>query len=157
MGSTSTTWEAEMADGKPAAGDAPKSGFFKSAKKKAAAILKSPDDLKGFLGDVEARLERDDKGRLRELVVDVKTLVRLVRAYVKGEYRDLSSETLVLIVAALLYLVNPLDLIPDMLPAGFVDDAAVIGFVISMVRDELEGFRRWEGGDDGGSSVSAKV
>lgn len=65
-----------MADGKLVPGDAPMSGFFKSAKKKAAAILKSPDDLKGFLGDVEERLERDDKGRLKELVVDVKTLVR---------------------------------------------------------------------------------
>lgn len=82
----------------------------------------------------------------------------MVRAYVKGEYRDLSAETLVLIVAALLYLVSPLDLIPDMLPGGFVDDAAVIAFVISMVRDELEGFRRWEeGGGDGGSGVPAKA
>jgi len=86
----------------------------------------------------------------------VKTLIRLVRAYVKKDYRDVTSETIILVVGALVYLINPFDLIPDFLPAGFVDDAAVIAFVISMVQDELEDFRRWEGGN-GGAPVPAPV
>lgn len=45
----------------------------------------------------------------------------------------------------MVYVVSPLDPIPDAVPGiGFLDDAAVIGYVISAVRDELDTFRDWE-------------
>ena len=59
-------------------------------------------------------------------------------------------------VAALNYLVDPFDLIPDKMPfLGFVDDAAVIEFVTDMTRQTLDDFMTWEttvsarGGDSG--------
>lgn len=76
---------------------------------------------------------------------EIVTLVRLVRAYVRGEYNDVPWESIALVVGALLYFVSPIDLIPDFVPvAGYVDDAAVIGFVIKSIGNDLREFRDWE-------------
>ncbi len=75
------------------------------------------------------------------------TLIRLVRAYVKGEYRDLPWETIALAIGALIYFLSPIDLIPDVIPiAGYMDDAAVIGFVVASIHTDLNNFRDWETG-----------
>ena len=75
----------------------------------------------------------------------LQTMLRLVRAYERGEYKQVSNEDLTWIVAALNYLVDPFDLIPDMTPLlGFVDDATVVGFVADKTRQTLDEFMIWE-------------
>ena len=72
-------------------------------------------------------------------------MLRLVGAYERGEYQQVSNDDLTLIVAALNYLVDPFDLIPDMTPLlGFVDDAIVIGFAADKTRQTLDDFMIWE-------------
>jgi len=47
----------------------------------------------------------------------------------------------VIAVAALLYLVNPFDLIPDFLPVpGWLEDAAMLTFAVKVLHDELQRF-----------------
>src|SRR5216117_2678732 len=73
------------------------------------------------------------------------TMLRLVRAYERGEYKQVSSDALLWIVAALNYLVDPFDLIPDKTPfLGFVDDATVIEFAAARTRQTLDDFMAWE-------------
>ena len=75
----------------------------------------------------------------------LQTMLRLVRAYERGEYRQVSNEDLTWIVAALNYLVDPFDLIPDKIPfLGFVDDAIVVGFGADKTRQTLDDFMIWE-------------
>ena len=75
----------------------------------------------------------------------LQTMLRLVRAYERGEYKQISNEDLTWIVAALNYLVDPFDLIPDKTPfLGFVDDAIVVGFVADKTRQTLDEFMIWE-------------
>jgi uncharacterized membrane protein YkvA (DUF1232 family) len=65
--------------------------------------------------------------------------------YATGEYREVPWKSLTLIVAAVLYFVMPIDLIPDFLVGvGYVDDVAVLAWVMSAVGSDLEDFRRWE-------------
>lgn len=72
-------------------------------------------------------------------------MLRLIRAYSDGAYRDIPESTLVVIVAAIVYLVNPLDVIPDALPAlGYLDDATVIALAVKRSRDALDNFMAWE-------------
>lgn len=76
---------------------------------------------------------------------DLQTTLRLLVAWVKRSYRQVSAASIVLLVAALLYFVTPLDIIPDTLGAiGFVDDVSVISTAVETVRDELDRFRAWE-------------
>ena len=75
----------------------------------------------------------------------LQTMLRLVRAYERGEYKQVSNEDITWIVAALNYLVDPFDLIPDKTPfLGFVDDATVIEFVADKARQALDDFMTWE-------------
>ena len=75
----------------------------------------------------------------------LQTMLRLVGAYERGEYKQVSNDNLTWILAALNYLVDPFDLIPDMTPLlGFVDDATVVGFVADKTRQTLDEFMIWE-------------
>src|SRR5438093_5583576 len=54
--------------------------------------------------------------QLKENWLHLQTMLRLVRAYERSEYKQVSNDALMWIVAALNYLVNPVDFIPDMTP-----------------------------------------
>jgi uncharacterized membrane protein YkvA (DUF1232 family) len=83
--------------------------------------------------------------RFKENWPYLQTMLRLVRAYEHGEYKQVSNDDLLWIVAALNYLVDPFDLIPDSIPfLGFVDDAIVVEFVVNKTRQTLDDFMIWE-------------
>ena len=51
---------------------------------------------------------------------------------------------MVLVISAIIYFVMPTDLIPDILPGGFIADVTVIGFVIKQIKADLDNFLAWE-------------
>lgn len=76
---------------------------------------------------------------------DLQTVMRLLVAWARQQYRQVPWTPLVLMVGALVYFLAPVDLVPDLLgPLGFVDDVAVVTTVVGTVRDELDRFRAWE-------------
>ncbi|HEK1687766.1 TPA: DUF1232 domain-containing protein [Pseudomonas putida] len=80
-------------------------------------------------------------GQLRD---DLRVMQALCLAWWRGEYRAVSPKALVTIVAGLLYFVSPLDAIPDwIVGVGFLDDIAVLGWVLKTVGDELARFKAW--------------
>src|SRR6267378_1808914 len=71
-------------------------------------------------------------------------MLRLIRAYFRGEYRNVSQDALLTIIAAVSYLVDPFDLIPDEIPfLGFLDDATVVAFAVARTRESLDDFMIW--------------
>lgn len=82
--------------------------------------------------------------RFAALKEDLQLLRALGLAWFKGEYRHISSQALLMVVAALLYFITPFDAIPDWLVGvGFVDDLAVLAWVMRTWRGELEAFKAW--------------
>jgi uncharacterized membrane protein YkvA (DUF1232 family) len=69
---------------------------------------------------------------------------RFCKAYALGHYRNVPLKTILIIIAAILYLVNPIDLIPDFIPLGLTDDFAVLAWVYSSVTEEIDKFLEWE-------------
>ena len=48
-------------------------------------------------------------------------------------------------IAALLYVLSPIDLIPDFIPVvGYVDDALVVAVCIKLVQADLDKYRDWK-------------
>ena len=74
------------------------------------------------------------------------SLPRLVRATLRGEYAGTTRARLLALVAALLYVVSPIDLVPELLLPilGLGDDALVIGWVAAALINETESFLTWE-------------
>ena len=120
------------------------------ARNRAAEIVRSPDKLREMVA--EAREKADSAGGatspLSGVIEDLKTMFDLLRAVARGNYR-LRKETLILIAGAVLYFVIPIDVIPDFVPvAGFIDDAAVIAWVVKTCKTEIDLFRALTAGDD---------
>jgi uncharacterized membrane protein YkvA (DUF1232 family) len=95
--------------------------------------------------NVEGKAAGMASGPLSGLLDELKALLRMLRAYAMGEYRDVSWKSLALVVGALLYLVSPIDVIPDfILGSGMLDDATVLAFAYRKVHKEVEAFLEWE-------------
>ena len=55
----------------------------------------------------------------------------------------ISKETKTILIIALLYIISPIDLIPDALPLlGVVDDVLVAGYALRQASAELERYRQ---------------
>lgn len=85
------------------------------------------------------------RGLVKELREDLKLFQALCVAWWRGEYRAVSPQALVAVVAGLLYFITPIDAIPDWLPGlGFIDDLAVLGWIMRKWSTELDAFRSWK-------------
>jgi uncharacterized membrane protein YkvA (DUF1232 family) len=117
-----------------------KSKFLKAAKE----IVRNPKQALHLLDEVEEKLKGDYfKSTFKGIFKDLKLLFGLLRAFFLGQYKDISKENLALIILGLLYFLNPLDFIPDLLVGGFLDDVFIMGWVIRNVREELEKYEEW--------------
>ncbi|GAA1112700.1 YkvA family protein [Nocardiopsis composta] len=71
---------------------------------------------------------------------------RMMGARMRGRYTGLSSSRLLLFLAALAYIVSPIDLVPELfIPLlGVADDAFVAVWLVSGLMNETERFLDWE-------------
>jgi len=119
---------------------------IEQTRSKAEEYARDPKKAKKLLDDAvkKAKSYQINRGPLAEVWSYLTSLFRLLRAYVKGEYRDIPWGSIVLVIVAIIYFVSPIDLIPDVLPAGLIDDAAVIAFVVKQIKADLDQFLTWE-------------
>lgn len=93
--------------------------------------------------DIEEKFKA--RGPLKRFIEDYRVLAALVRDYRAGNYRQALYGTIAAVVFALLYVFNPLDLIPDVLPIiGVVDDASVITACLMLIERDLSKYRNWK-------------
>ena len=85
------------------------------------------------------------KGPLARFIEDGQLLIAIVKDYWSGGYRQIPYGVIGSIVFTLLYVLNPFDLVPDMLPViGQVDDMAVMGACLMLVERDLHKYRDWK-------------
>lgn len=61
-----------------------------------------------------------------------------------GRYKGVSKKSMIMIIAALLYLINPMDIVPDILVGvGFLDDLSVFTYLIAKIKLELDKYEEW--------------
>lgn len=84
-------------------------------------------------------------GPLSRFVEDGKILISLIKDYRAGFYRQVPYGTIAAVVFTLLYVFNPLDLMPDVLPfIGVLDDAALFGACLVAIERDLFKYRNWK-------------
>jgi len=117
---------------------------FERVREQAHAVVESPSRMRRLAEQTADKLDGVTGGKFAQLRLQVETGLALLRDYLAGDYREVSNSTLVALVASLMYFVMPFDAIPDFLFGwGFLDDAAVLGFVFTQIREELERYARW--------------
>ena len=122
-----------------------RSDAFARALIEAKACLNDSETLLALFNDAAKKASAVPREPFKEYWPYLQTMLRLVRAYHRGEYDRIPDNALLWIVAALNYLMDPFDLIPDATPVlGFVDDATVVEFVTEKTRQMLDDFMTWE-------------
>jgi len=123
-----------------------KNPFFEMALSGAARMVGKPARLVRLAGQFLLHLHRTKSGKfsIADSQGKFNQLGRLAIAYATGRYR-LPVKAIVSVAAALLYFLNPLDLLPDALPVlGLTDDFAVLTWVYRNLSNELSAFESWE-------------
>jgi uncharacterized membrane protein YkvA (DUF1232 family) len=87
------------------------------------------------------------RGPLKRFLEDGKVLTALIKDWRSGKYRQALYGTIAAIAFGLLYVINPFDIVPDVLPfLGAVDDATVIGALLMLIERDLKKYRAWKEG-----------
>lgn len=124
-----------------------KSIFFRRLTKSAGGMLAKPVKVGLMLTEGYRKLILHDSAQsgmsqLKEIGL---TVIRMVKAYVNGEYRNIETKSIIVALAVVLYLVTPLDIIPDFLPVvGLMDDLSLMAWFISTFQKEVSKFQEWE-------------
>ena len=78
---------------------------------------------------------------LKDFYEDVKIFFMMIKDFINGRC-DIPIRTIAAIVIALLYVLNPLDFIPDAIAVvGLSDDAFVLKLCLDFVRDDIEEYK----------------
>ena len=118
--------------------------IFDNLYKQAERTITSGTGLSKLLDEVFLKIGETTESfyKIQDSVI---ALTRMVRSWIKGDYKNISTKSIIAVVAALLYFVNPLDLIPDFIPIiGQIDDIFVLGYMIKTLNKEIERFMAWE-------------
>ena len=88
------------------------------------------------------------------LVTRITALPRLARDVMLGRYVDVSRGRLALMALAVLYIVSPIDLLPEAILTlpGMIDDVAVAGWLVAAALGATGAYLEWEGASHGGAS-----
>ena len=83
--------------------------------------------------------------KLAALSKNICDLCDLLSDYVEGIYQKAPISTIVAVLAGLLYLVLPIDVLPDVFPVfGWIDDAAVLAFVMAAEQNDVNEYLAWK-------------
>lgn len=124
-----------------------KNRFFKIALDRAAKLAGKPGRIISLLAQLAIKIQHT-KGtslNMRTLREQFLVIGRMLKAHVNGTYKIRSLRLLIIVLAAIIYFINPIDLIPDFLfGIGLADDLAVLTWVYHAAAEEIASFKNWE-------------
>jgi uncharacterized membrane protein YkvA (DUF1232 family) len=116
---------------------------FEGAMRRAASYVDRKGRLCRLLASARGKSERHSEDLLA-VWETLQIFLRMIRARLTERYCA-PANSLLMVIAAVLYFVSPFDLIPDGIPVfGFTDDGAVIALVARTNLTAISNFRKWE-------------
>jgi uncharacterized membrane protein YkvA (DUF1232 family) len=124
-----------------------KNAVFKVALAQSSRIIGKRWRLLELVAQLVHKLSQMDRKNISavELKERLHILGRLLAAYARGRYRIIPIKTLLTMIAAVSYFLNPFDVVPDAIfGIGLMDDLAVLTWVYKNAQQELNNFIHWE-------------
>ena len=117
---------------------------FSSSTTKAAELLKDKEKAGKTIDEAFEKAAKH-KGKLEEIWDQLQLLFSIAGDYIKGNYKEIPTGSIVAIIGGLIYFLSPIDVIPDFIPViGYLDDIFVIGLVINQVSADLKKYEEWK-------------
>lgn len=83
--------------------------------------------------------------RLNKFTTNICNFCDLLSDYFDGVYTRFPVNTVIVLLAGLLYVVLPTDVLMDFLPVlGWIDDAAVLNFILHTEQKEISEYLAWK-------------
>ena len=105
---------------------------------KARLYTFNPQKMKVLLFQLGLYLTKNGLSSAKETLLLIRDYLHDVST---GKYKDYELKKLTIIVGAIIYVVTPVDLLPDFIPAGFVDDLSILGWAASQAATELRKYK----------------
>ena len=106
---------------------------------RATDYVSSPSKLQMVVFQLGLYLSKKGPTRLKK---QTQLLYHYLSDVAMGRYKEYNVSSLLYLVAAVIYLITPIDFMPDFLPTGLVDDSAIILWVLNVTGDELARYKR---------------
>ena len=104
------------------------------------------DDIGDTIGQEKKAERMAKKGFLSQYWQDIKTSFALLKDWYMGNHTKIPFRMVASIAGAMLYLISPLDIMPDWVPfGGLLDDALVLAAIFALSRSDLEAYTIWAG------------
>lgn len=103
--------------------------------------------------DVSIAMDSQDKvddkinnsGLLQKYSELAKLMYGMLKDYRKGVYSKVPWFTIATVAFSFLYILNPLDIIPDFIPGlGYIDDMAIFTFGLRFIESDLHNYLDWK-------------
>ena len=121
------------------------SGINEGFIKRGAAEVEDDDVQKVMDRASDIKNKVIDSILLKRFSEDVKILIAMIKDYWNDVYREIPWWVIASVVFALLYVLNPIDLIPDVIPIlGLTDDAAVLALCLAMTEKDILKYQNWK-------------
>ena len=106
----------------------------------------SREDIGDTVGQEKKAERMAKKGFLSQYWQDIKTSFALLKDWYMGNYTKIPFRMVASIAGAMLYLISPLDVVPDWVPfGGLLDDALVLAAIFALSRSDLDAYTIWAG------------
>lgn len=121
--------------------------FMEASSEKAENIAQDPKEMDQLVGKSKQKMKgiKSDKLNFGNFFKQLFTFQRMLKAFSRGAYPNLPWRSLLSIIGAVLYFINPLDIIPDFIPGiGLIDDITLLGWVYKSISNDVGNFMEWE-------------
>lgn len=108
---------------------------------KAHLYVSNPKKLKQLLPLLSMYISKKGLSRVKDKLV---LMGNYLTDITKGRYKDYDGKKLLIVVGAIIYVVTPFDLLPDLIPPGLIDDLSIVAWALKEAADELERYRLWK-------------
>ncbi|WP_420482130.1 YkvA family protein [Brachyspira intermedia] len=106
------------------------------------------EKLKSIIEKSKDILNLSSSAHLSKFLDQIQLMVNMIGDYINGNYKDIPWKTIASIAGALIYIILPIDAIPDVMPlVGLLDDAFIIGLCIKCFSTDLEQYKIWKYGE----------
>ena len=107
------------------------------------------DDLNEIISEEKKIITKSSKldlNRFDKFIKQIRLVLSLLKDFKNKSYTDIPWRSIALLSAAILYFINPFDVIPDILPVfGIADDAVLFATVFKSIQDDLTKYSDWKG------------
>lgn len=106
--------------------------------------LKMFDTFKSHKLSEDDFVQADAKAaKLNDKASDFRVILQMAKDTISGNYK-MSAWNLSVIIGTIVYVISPIDAIPDLIPVlGWLDDITIVGYALSKLSEEIKKYKEY--------------